>query len=334
MICSVEFEKGIKKIETNHLIVLCEIEDDYKSFCQDLQELIKSKSNRNLVSKVYRAMQKDLFITSSKYKNFIEKHKQTIEIMKKYSCLSDLTILSYDINGKRKENLAEDYFYQYIQNHKEDIETIKSVALKIKKLGFNVINFGEQVDFTGIEYNLDTSSYDVNFAYLENMEVIPTYLSTIKYRTNDSCYCLALNAHGFVEEKEVTKYNRNIKLNSLIFDPNRLPNEITTESTISVIYELAQKKKAEYDDLRHSVDLSISISDFKDYFECLKAETQKIDKIKDNQKLVDLVSQMQNNLTKLQLFGVNFENQVINSYTNITDETMKREKKLYLDRRR
>lgn len=135
-------------------------------------------------------MQKKLFIGSNQYKEFIEKHKHTIEIMNKYSCLSNLTVLSYDEKGKRKENLAEDYFYQYIQEHKEDIETIKAVALKIKALGFNEINFGEKLDFTEIEYEFDTS-YGSGFAFLENMEVNPTYLnSSIKYRTNSSHYCL------------------------------------------------------------------------------------------------------------------------------------------------
>ncbi len=325
--------KYCKKIQTNHLIVLCEVGEDYKSFCDDLEELIKSKSNRDLVSKVYHVMQGKLSIGSNKYKEFIEKHKHTIEIMNKYSCLSNLTVLSYDEKGKRRENLAEDYFYQYIQEHNEDIETIKAVALKIKDLGFNEINFGEKLDFTEIEYELDTS-YGSDFAFLEDMKVNPTYLnSPIKYRTSGSCYCLILETNGYGSNKEVSRYGRNIELNSLIFDPNRLPNEITTESTIGIIRKLAEKKKAEHEDIRDSVDLSITTSDLTSYFERLKEVTEKIDKIKDNQELVNLLSQMQNTLTQLQLFGVNFENQIIDSHTGITDETMKREKKLYLDRR-
>ncbi len=336
MIYSATIEKRnehCKKIKTNCLIALCEIGDDYKSFCDDLEELVKSKNNWDLVNKIYHTMQGNLSIGSNKYKDFMDKHKYTIDIMNKYSCLDNITVLSYDITGKRKENLAEDYFYQYIKEHNDDIETIKAVALKIKSLGFNEIYFGEKLDFTKSEYTLDTL-YGSNFAYLENIEVNPTYLSSpIKYGTNDSCYCMNLETIGFGNNKEISKYCRNIKLNSLIFDPNRLPNEITVESTIDVIYKLAQKKKAEYDDLKHSIDLSISASDLNDYFERFKVVTERIDKIKDNQELVDLLSQMQNTLTQLQLFGANFENQIIASHTGITDETMKKEKKLYIDRR-
>ncbi len=325
--------KHCKKIQTNHLIVLCEVGENYKLFCDDLEELIKSKSNRNLVSKVYSVMQGKLFIGFNKYKEFVEKHKNTIEIMNKYSCLSDLTVLSYDEKGKRRENLAEDYFYQYIQEHNKDIQTIKALALKIKALGFNEINFGEKLDFTEVEYELDTS-YGSDFAFLENMEVNPTYLnSPIKYRTNGSCYCLILSSNGYGSNKEISKYGRRIELNSLIFDPNKLPNEITTESTIGIIQELAEKKKAEHEDIQVSVDLSITTSDLTGYFERLKEVSERIDKIKDNLELKNLLNQMQNILTQLQLFGVNFENQIINSHAGITNETMEREKKLYLDRR-
>ena len=325
--------KQCKKIQTNHLIVLCEIGENYTSFCDDLEKLIKSDSNRNLVNKVYQVMQGKLFTSSNKYKEFVEKHKHTIEIMNKYSCLMNLTVLSYDAKGKRRKNLAEDYFYQYIQEHNEDIEKIKALALKIKALGFNEINFGEKLDFTEVEYELDTV-FESDFAFLENMEVIPTYLnSPIKYRTNGSCYCLILNFNGYGSNKEVSKYDRNIELNSLIFDPNKLPNEITTKSTIGIIQELAEKKKVEHEDIQSSVDLSITTSDLTSYFERLKEVSERIDKIKDNPELKNLLNQMQNTLTQLQLFGVNFENQIIDSHTGITDETMKREKKLYLDRR-
>jgi len=330
-----EKNKNCKKIKTNHLIVLCEVGENYKSFCEDLENLVKSKKEKDLVKKVYHIIQDKSSFGSSKYKSFIEKHKHTIEIMNMYSCLSNLTVLSYNTKGQRRENLSEDYFYQYISEHKADIDVIKAVALKIKNLGFDEITFGEKLDFTKTEYELDTSyGYDNNFAFLENMEVTPTYLERpIKYKTNGSCYCLILGSSGFGNNKKISKYNREIELNSLIFDPNRLPNEITTESTIDIIQELAEKKKVEHKDIRDSVDLSITTSDLANYFEHLKVVSERINKVKDNQELMNLIIQMQNILAQLQVFGVNFENQVIDSHPSISDETMKREKKLYLDRR-
>ena len=206
-------------------------------------------------------------------------------------------------------------------------------------MGFDKIYFQEKADFTEMEYDF-TTQYTTDFAFLENMEVNPTYLNQpIKYRTNESCYRMYLLASG---NNGISKYGRKIELdslkielNSLIFDSNRLPDEITTESTIDVIYELVEneKKKSTYEDIRNSVDLSIATSDLTNDFEHLKYLSENIDKIKDSQELVNLLGQMQNTLTKIQLFGKNFEKQIIDSHDNITGETMEKEKTLYLKRR-
>lgn len=39
-----EWDEKCISVHTNHLIALCEIFEDYKSFCDDLELLIKSKS--------------------------------------------------------------------------------------------------------------------------------------------------------------------------------------------------------------------------------------------------------------------------------------------------
>ena len=240
---SEKWGKYCKQIPTNHLIVLCEIEEDFKSFYSDLEKLIKSKWNKDPLTKLYHAMQGKTSMGSHKYNSFIEKHKRTIEIMRRYSCLSNLTILSYDANGIRVDNLVEDYFYQYIQKHKEDIDKIKDVALKIKELGISKINYYEHLDFSQFEYTLDTS-YKCEFSFLENMEIIPTYSSNqIKYKTKNSCYCLTLEFSGYGNNKKLSNYGKSIVVNNLVFNPNRLPDKLTSESTIGLIYELAEKEK-------------------------------------------------------------------------------------------
>lgn len=330
-----------KRINTNHLIALCEIGEDYKSFCEDLEKLIKSNYNKNLVQDIYRVMSGHFSIHAGKYRSFIEKHKKTIEILNKYNCLSNLTVLSYDINGNRRKDLSEDYFYQYIQNNKQNVETIKNVALKLKKLGFDSIDFNENLDFTKQEFEVDCSyrggyfaSSGASFSFLENIDIIPTYLQNpIKYKTTGSCYCMNLEYLGFGYYDGIDKYNRNIKLNSLIFDPSKLPDEISVGTTVGVIQKLLEKKKEQYKDLKDSVDLSISLADLEDQFENLKKVLEGIDKVKYNEELSKLLNQMKDILTKLQLLGVNLEKQVIDSHQSISNETMENEKKLYLERR-
>ncbi len=322
-----------KSININQLITLCEIGEDYKSFCNDLEILIKSKTNKDLVKDIYNVIQGKFSIRSHKYKAFLEKHKHTIEIMKKYSCLHEFTVLSYNVNGNRNKNLTENYFYEYILKNNENINQIKEVALKIKKLGFAKIHLGENLDFKEFVYNLNTHSVS-SFAFLENIEVNSTYLiRPIKYKTNNSCYCMALATNGYGDIKEISKYDREIYLNSLIIDPNTLPNEITVESTISVIQKLADNKKTECSDLRDSIDLSVATHDLKDRFIQLRSLIDNIDKIKNNEDLINLLKEIQNKLFELESFSKNFEKEIIESNTSITDETMEYEKQLYLQRR-
>lgn len=328
-----KWDEQCKNISTNHLMALCEIGEDYKTFCDELEMLIKSKTNIDFVVKVCKSMQGKFSIYSGKYKSFIEKHKDTIEIMNKYNCLRNLTVLSYDTKGNRRKNLPEDYFYEYIQNNRENLDIIKEVILNLKKLGFTEIEYGENLDFTETDYDLDLS-YGSTFAFLENIEVNSTYLGNpIKYRSNGSHYCIYLETNGYGDKKEISKYNRKIYLNSLILDSNTLPNEITIDSTIGIIKRLADSQKSEFSDVRNSVDLSIATIDLKNQYEYLKQVINKIDKAKNNEELSRILEQMQSIMMQLQKFNKNFEEEIIDSNASITEQTLEQEKKLYLDRR-
>lgn len=314
--------KYCKTININHLLILCDLKEDYKLFCDDLEELIKSKRGKNLVKKVFRVIQGKSFFILNKYKSFYEKHKHTIEIMNTYSCLYDFMVFCYDEKGERKENLSLDYFYQYICEHQVDVETIKAVVLKIKTLGFEEITFGENLDFTNIEYELDPSCED-SFAFLENMEINPSYLNhSIKYHTKGSCYCLILNGNDY----DNNKYDQKIKLNSLVFDPDKLPNEITKESTIGIIKKLVEKKKVEPESISCSEDIRIATKDLKKVLEHLKQLYERIKYIRNTQELMNLINQIQNILDQLQLLEINFESPIIESFPSVSDESRKRKR--------
>lgn len=328
-----EWDEKCISVHTNHLIALCEIFEDYKSFCDDLELLIKSKSNNDLISQAYKVMQGDFSLYSRKYKSFIEKHENSIKIMKKYSSLYDLTCLSYDAKGNRYKNLSIDYLYKYISENKENIEIVKQNAIKLKKLGFFEFKYGKDLDFKNYEYDL-TFSYGSNFAFLENVYVNPTYLNDpIKYKTKGSNYCMCLSSDGYDVRKKISKYNNKIYLNNLIFDTKLLPNEITTEATIGVIKKLADDKKQEYCDIRKTVEFGIATLDLNNEFEHLKCVINKIDEIKNKEELINILSQMEDIMLKLQNFDETFEKEVVNSNTEITSQTIENEKKLYLHRR-
>ena len=47
----------------------------------------------------------------------------------------------------------------------------------------------------------------------------------------------------------------------------------------------------------------------------------------------DILRQMQDSLVQLQMLGTNFDNEIISSNEDITDEDINKEKRLYLDRK-
>lgn len=333
MILECELNKQYKKIDINELITLCELGENYKIFCTELEELIKSKKNKDIVFDLYNVIQGKFSIHSNKYKSFIKKHKSTIEIMNKNFCLMNLTVLSYDPKGNRKENLSEDYFYEYLKNNKKNIEIIKEILLKLKKIGFKRINYGENLDFTGIDYSLDLI-YTDDFVFLENIEVNSTYLNNpIKYRTKSSHYCMHFGVNGYGDEKEISEYAKDIYLNSLILNPNNIPDEITIESTFNLIKDKFNNKKSEISDIRNYIDLSIATDDLINNFLILKRTVSNIDDVKNNQEMLDLLNQMKIIMDKLKNIDENFEQKIIDSNESLTEKLIEKEKKLYLDRR-
>ncbi len=277
-------------------------------------------------------MQGKFTIGNAKYKKFVEKYKDIIEIMKKNHCLSDMTIFKYNLHGKSQQDSSEEYFFNYICDHKNDIAKIKNVALRIKKLGIDTIVFGEELNFDGFEYKMCNSSSD--FKFFENIEVLPTYSSSyIRYKSNGSCYCITVTILGSGTYQEISDFGREIELNSLIFDPNRLPNEITKETTIDVITKQMEESKKEYQSVRNSVDMSVSTDDLMEQFKNTKETIEKIDNPNNNEQLKQILNNILDGITELQQASSEFEKQTIDSSKHISKEIIKTEKKAFLSSR-
>lgn len=333
-----------KSIEINVLMALCEMGENYKVFCDDI-DLIISKEEGNWSIDLYKFIKgegnwpidlykSDTFVIPKKFRLFVEKHSRNIEIMIKYDCLYDFTVRNYDNNGQSYSNLGIDYFYNYIGRHLKEINLIKLIVCRIKLLGIRYVYLDEELDFTTNEYFCDFSLsflYDHEFSFLENMNILSVSNNLIKYTTTDSCYSIQLNTDG----KTIKEYNRKILLNCLTFNPNRLPNDITINSTFDVILKLANKcnKSQLLKDIQNSIKLYMAILDLKQQYERLKNVYESIDKIKNNQEFLNLINQMNFIITKLQSLGVDFETQIIDEYVEVTPEIMEKEKRMYLDRK-
>ena len=185
-----EKENTTISIHVNNLIALCHILNDYDEFTQNLTRLIKVKDNRDIVYNLYKISKGQVVIGSKKVKRFYQDNKSVIDIINKFSSISEFITHNYDWHGNLREEPGVDFFYKYITNHQKDLERILPLLEKIKKLGFDRLEFNEELDFTNNKYKIHTRFND-NFriSYLDNMEAVPNYRSdVVEYRTTGSNY--------------------------------------------------------------------------------------------------------------------------------------------------
>lgn len=275
---------------------------------------------------------------SNKYNEFINKHRHAIEIMKEYKCLSNLTVISYNLYGNKIPNLAEDYFYEIIRNNVDNLEKIEKLLLKLQSLGFKTISYNEDLDFTKYNYNLDVNTIEssISFTFLENIKILPTYLiDPITYNTTDSKYCMYLekNNNSFTSDEEISKYRRKIYLNDLTFDIDRLPDEISCQTTFDIILNKSKSIKNDCSAIYNSLAFSTGIDNLKEQYESLQKVINNIDSINNKDELINIMHSIQELLKTLKQYSKTYEKEITENSNNITPSIIESNKKLYLERR-
>lgn len=322
-----EKEKKTISVEVNNLIAICHILNDYTKFTQNLKELIENNNSRNIAFILYKISKGEFVFSSRKEKKFYKDNKSVIDTINKYSNIQNITI-----NYLTEEN-SLDFFYKYIKKHQDNLERILSVLEKIEELGFDKLEFDEENDFTNTIYEIDTRSYINDISYLDNIEIVPNYENNIvEYKTTGSNYKIDVQ----LTFNTIEEYRKAIVVNSLLFDPKRLPEEINKETIYDKIVSLKKKEKKKCNNIRNSVDLSISIDDLYTQFENINKIIEQLNNEESKEQLPELrelLLEFKNNLNQLQKISSEYNERTIKENPNITEEMLKKEKKKYLKRR-
>ena len=321
-----------KMINIDNLITLCHILDDYEEFEKILIKAMKHGSDRDFVFQLDDVSKGKFRLGSYKARRFYEENKLIIDAINHYSTIPSFINLNYGINGKIVGDIR--FFYEYLVSHKEDIEKILFLMNKLKELGFDNIEFNDELDFTKEVYKTSLSQYD-NFylMYVANPEVIPNYTNEINYVTKDSKYKMILSITGY-KEKEISKYNRKIILNSLIFNPYMLPEELDLEHTYGNLVRLKEEQSDETFLIRNSVDLNVSIFDLdKQYDSTYRIINGLNDNIKHREELVTILMEIKAKLEKLKLLGLEYNRSISRNDPLLSQELLEQEKVYYLRRR-
>lgn len=308
-----------KYVEINNLIALCHILDDFEEF----KRRLRTEYNRDFTLKLRDVSQGKSHIFSKKEKRFYNENKSVIDTINKYSSIDMFIGDIYGYYGSAQ------FFYEYLLNHKEDLDRIIELLEKIKQLGFDVFTFNEDLDFTTESYNVyPTFRRNSRIIYVDNIVVPPTYTSEIDYRTASSNYKIELDVVG----DEISEYGGRITLNSLLFDPNRLPESLTKENTFDNILKLKSEQEEKFVAIRNSVDLSISVSDLEYQLSSTSSVISELEDVQNKSQLLEALLNIKGEVDKLKTLSEEYDRSISEKEPSLTKEVLAREKKLQLKR--
>lgn len=289
---------AVKTIDTNVLLTLCEIEG-YEEFSEGLEKLIISKYGSFAFS-MFQIMSGHDVLGYESFKEFAKKYHNIIDIMNKNKTLYKMIVCKYQRDSRFLDGNDIDYFWHYLEEHKSDLNIIREVVKRIKSLNIYAISYDQDKDFTKDSYLLPKAPI-VDFSFLENMEGVLTYEET-SYKTTSSVYRIILKY--FSSKNIISLYDREIELNSLVFDSNRLPSEISFETTVLPINNLTKGNEDKSEEVKNYIELSMSIDKLTSDYEDLK---DILGNIKETEKAKEILSNRLKEIETLKEIRQNFE---------------------------
>lgn len=320
--------KKTYNLDINNIIALCHLinkKEEVNSFSEDLK-LIGYKSDyvkfSKFINKIERVSNGQHVLLSGFEKKFYLKYKDVIDIIITYSNMS-----SFSDNNNYRDII--ELYNNYLLFHEEDIANILAVLNKLLDLGFEEIRFNEEYDFTKMvfDYNPECSHY-TDITYLDNIQVLPSYPGVIKYKSNNSNYRI------YMEYTDLyTLANSEIWVNSLFFDPNRLPNSLNMEF---VFDEINDKARQYYDinkKIKNSINLSVGINALLEQAEITSCMLDGLENVESREELIEILNNIIAEINKLKKLSCEYNVSLSNKEPMLSKEFLEEEKKKYLSKR-
>lgn len=311
-------------IYTKNLIALCHILDEYEEFKNRLEKVLSKKLDVDFIRKL-DDVSIGKFSWSIKAMEFYKQNKSVIDTINEYTNISLFINDNYDCELNEIDRV--DYFYNYINNHRDEMEKILRLLERLRELHIVSISLNEKIDFLHETYEMNTWMPDnYKLVILDNMEAVPGYSTDlVRYKTNGSSYKITIGgAFGDLNRYPIGK----ITLNSLTLDVSRLPNYDSSEDVYQTILELKDKKEDEYAAIKTSVDLNVGLEDLHKAFTII---SQRIENLEDSEKKQELTHQLttiKTAIIKMQNINEQMDADAVSSGL-VSNETLEKEKQLY-----
>ena len=297
--------------ETNNIIALCHIIDDFEDFEERLLSVISLKYNRDFSFQLLIASKGQLKLGTKKVRDFYDENKQVIDTINKHSDIRTFINSNYDEYGSITDSCS--FFSDYLLSHRGEINKIIALLEKIKELGFEKLEFNPDLVFENQVYFVNPE-FERNFsvAYVENALVLFSCCDGLRYTTTDSNYKIELNIMG----------QKTIKLNSLSFSPQRLPQKIDKESVLEYFSLLQKKNQNGSYAIQQSVDLY-------EHMAILEGQLSKLEKLitrfngeRNNESLIGILLDMRTELEKLKIKSHEIDKHTLESYPMLNQGTL------------
>lgn len=322
-------EKVIPSIETRNLLAMCYILDEYQIFKEAVKELDKKAGSRDFVYDVIKLTQGKMVIGGKHAKRFFEEWKSVIDTINQHGYISNFMLANF-CWGEEKEQEA-DYFYEYLLANRDSLDTIKAILKKLIELKFDKVEMDTGLNLSERKYHLSTNLYhSIHFNYIANAINIPNYQTcSVQYYSETTPYEMEITT----SLGQISEYGRKIKMNSLVFDPSLLPEEITKEIVFDSLISLKDKGKKEQTAIRNAVDLSIGLEDLQYMIESTMRVIDTIDDETIKLNLLKSATTMLEELGKMKTESSVLESQIQQNYPTITEQKIVLEKNLFKQRR-
>ena len=274
------------------------------------------------INKIERVSNGQHVLLSGFEKKFFLKYKDVIDIIITYSNMT-----SFSDNNNYCDII--ELYNNYLLFHKEEIANILSVLNKLLDLCFEEIYFNEDYDFTNMvfEFNLESGDY-TNVSYLDNLQVISSYPGVIKYKSDNSNYKIDLE-YTYLK----TLIESKIGLNSLLFEPSRLPNSLNMEFVFDEINDKARQYYDLYKEIKNSVNLSVGINDLLMQAEITGSMLDGLENVESREKLIEILNNILVEIKKLEKLSCEYNVSLSNKEPKLSKEFLEEEKKKYLNKR-
>lgn len=221
--------------EIDNLIALSKILDDFDEFNERVRDLVSIVCNREVIYKLGQVSNGVDCFNSDKIKEFYNENKSVIDVINEYSSIYSFICSNYDVNGNVMYNDSLNFFYSYMKENRDGIDSIVSVLERIKELGFSTLYFNQKLEGSSDVYSISASFNDNDtIIYSDNMEVVSNDGEYISYRALNPSFRLIL----VPDRDDISKVNKRVEVNSLLFDKNLFPESISKDAIFNQLLNM------------------------------------------------------------------------------------------------